>query len=250
MCTGQENVKAPLFSLVVTVLNEEKNLSGLCRELYEISHELPPYEIIIVDDGSSDGTVRVLKDIRKKILPHMRIISHDHNCGKSCALKTAIDHAYGRWIATLDGDGQDRPQDVLSLVKKACVAHDEKQIFVGVRKKRRDGFFRICATRIANKIRRFCLHDGCPDTGAPIKVFPRNTYQQLPFFEGQHRFLPALFQAYGCDLHCMEVVHRKREYGVSHYTNLQRAIDGFIDLLGVFWLIKRTHLPSKIKEWK
>ncbi|CAK7192787.1 Dodecaprenyl-phosphate galacturonate synthase [Commensalibacter sp. Nvir] len=237
------------LSIVVTVLNEEENILPVCKEISTILCQLPKTEIIFVNDGSTDKTLQRLIEAKKTILPSLTILSHDHCCGKSQALLTAIEKSQGRWIATMDGDGQDDPKDIISMWSIAANALNCPPLIVGVRLKRNDNLSRRFATRFANKFREFLLKDGCVDTGAPMKLFLKNDFLRLPHFEGVHRFLPALFKHYGIPLSCYPVHHRSRLNGISKYTNFNRAIVGLGDLFGVVWLLKRIKLPHKIDRY-
>jgi dolichol-phosphate mannosyltransferase len=243
---------------VTAVLNEADNIRPVCVELAEAVRSLPSCEIIFVDDGSRDGTVEALLAVRAEgVLPGLRVLCHDRRLGKSAALRTGIEAARGRWIATIDGDGQDDPSEIAGMLDLALTAEDEDQgqggggrapLVVGVRVRRRDTLSRRIATRLANGLRRRLLRDGCPDTGAPMKLFLRADFVRLPQFEGLHRFLPSLLGHYGVPLLCLPVRHRNRLHGQSKYTNLNRALVGIRDLLGVMWLNNRTRLPRRITE--
>jgi len=239
---------APVLSIVIAVLDERDNLPFVCKELAEACQSLPPSEIVFVDDGSRDDTVAVLQRMRADCLPNLRVLSHDHRCGKSAALRTGITAARGEWIATIDGDGQDDPRELEALLRLARSANGTPPLVVGVRTRRKDGWSRRFATRFANGLRRRLLRDDCPDTGAPIKLFQRDAFLRLPQFEGLHRFLPALFGSYGVPLVCHPVTHRPRLHGQSKYTNFNRALVGIRDLLGVIWLRNRTRLPKSVRE--
>ncbi|MBB2196412.1 MAG: glycosyltransferase family 2 protein [Gluconacetobacter sp.] len=239
----------PVLSIVAAVLNEAENIRPVCAELAEAARALPPCEIIFVDDGSTDGTVDALVAARTDgILPDLRILSHDRRLGKSAAVRTGVEAARGQWIATLDGDGQDDPMEIVRMFELAQKAQGPAPLVVGVRLRRQDTLSRRLATRFANGLRRRLLRDGCPDTGAPLKLFRRADFLRLPQFEGVHRFLPALFGHYGTPLLCQPVRHRNRLHGSSKYTNFNRALVGFRDLLGVIWLINRTRLPRRVTE--
>ncbi len=246
-----ETLSSPLLAVVITVLNEADNILPVCQELASASEGFPPHEIIIVDDGSSDATLERLLEARRSILPRLRILAHPHCLGKSAGLHTAIAAARAPWIATMDGDGQDDPRTISIMLDEAitCASHDATPLVVGIRRKRRDRFSRRLATRFANGLRRRLLHDGCPDTGAPLKLFPRELFLSLPQFEGLHRFLPALMGRYGAQLICLETTHRQRLHGSSKYTNFNRALVGIRDLLGVMWLQDRarpTRPPTEL----
>ncbi|AOX17877.1 glycosyltransferase [Kozakia baliensis] len=237
------------LSIVVTVLDEARNIAPVCQELASVLTHLPKEtEIIFVDDGSTDDTVKELQAVRRKELPGLRILSHDRRLGKSAALRTGIEAATGHWIATLDGDGQDNPFVIIEMLGRAEAAVGPAPLVVGIRRKRNDRFSRRFATRFANGLRRRLLHDGCPDTGAPMKLFSRTMFLRIPQFEGVHRFLPALLGTYGAPLICVETKHRARLHGQSKYTNFNRALVGIRDLLGVMWLQNRTRLPLRVTE--
>ncbi|GBR67644.1 glycosyltransferase family 2 protein [Gluconobacter kanchanaburiensis] len=236
------------LSVVMAVLNEAENILPVCQELAENFGADSSVEILAIDDGSTDATVKKLLEARQTLLPLLRIISHPKRLGKSAALRTGITAAKGKWIATIDGDGQDDPSAILKMLDCATSATGAPPLVVGVRRKRNDRLSRRIATRLANGLRRRLLNDGCPDTGAPLKLFPRDLFLQIPQFEGVHRFLPALLGHYGAPLICIEVQHRARLHGTSKYTNLNRALVGIRDLLGVIWLQNRTHLPDHLTE--
>ncbi|KXV49117.1 glycosyl transferase [Gluconobacter albidus] len=236
------------LSVVMAILNEADNILPVCQELAETFGADPSIEILAIDDGSTDATVKKLLEARQTLLPRLRIISHPKRLGKSAALRTGITAAKGQWIATIDGDGQDDPSAILTMLERATSTPDAPPLVVGVRRKRNDRLSRRVATRFANGLRRRLLNDGCPDTGAPLKLFLRDLFLQIPQFEGVHRFLPALLGHYGAPLICIEVQHRARLHGSSKYTNFNRALVGIRDLLGVMWLQNRTHLPDHLTE--
>ncbi|MXV45111.1 glycosyltransferase [Saccharibacter sp. 17.LH.SD] len=236
----------PQLAVVITVFNEAENVIPVCQELGSILASLSsPNEVVIVDDGSSDATLEKLFEARRTVLPQLRIFSHSRRLGKSASLRTAIQAARAPWIATMDGDGQDDPATIPHMLQTA-LAYDKQckiPLIVAVRRHRRDRLSRRVATLCANKLRSFILKDGCPDTGAPLKLFPRDLFLAMPQFEGLHRFLPALMNRYGAQLVCLTTQHRHRLSGSSKYTNLGRAIAGIRDLLGVLWLQARAR-PS------
>ncbi|QHI94934.1 glycosyltransferase [Aristophania vespae] len=242
--------ETPTLAVIVTVLNEAENILPVCEEISVALSSLPCYEVIFVNDGSEDATLERLIEARRLFLPQLRILNHSHCLGKSASLRTAISHARAPWIATMDGDGQDDPNEIPKLYQLAlkCAQNGEAPLIVGVRRKRRDRISRRFATRFANGLRRRFLNDQCPDTGAPLKVFLREKFLELPQFEGLHRFLPALMGSYGVTLHCLTVTHRPRLHGTSKYTNLNRALVGIRDLLGVKWLQKRTRYSREPTE--
>ena len=235
--------------MVIAVYNEADNLAPVCDELFPALQPLAPFEVVFVDDGSSDATAAVLADLARR---HggLRWLRHERHSAKTAALRTGIAAARHPWIATMDGDGQNDPRDLAGMLRLAWAAPPgaPAPLVAGVRPRRHDTLSRRLATRFANRLRQAVLADGCPDTGCGVKAFRRDDFLRLPAFEGMHRFLPALFQAYGHPLICQPVKHRPRLRGRSKYTNLGRALVGIGDLLGVLWLRSRTRLPGKVTE--
>lgn len=234
-------------SIVATVFNEEENIIPVCKEIKDVLPELPECEVVFVNDGSSDHTLDRLIEVKNTFLPALKIVSYDQCCGKSAALSIGIKAAEGKWIATLDGDGQDDPRDFIGMWKIVQAHLGKSLLVVGARLERNDRLSRRLATRFANGLRSRLLKDGCPDTGAPMKIFLKDDFMRLPEFEGLHRFLPALLGRYGVPFVCYAVHHRQRLNGFSKYTNFNRALVGVRDLLGVMWLLNRIRFPDKIK---
>jgi len=233
----------PLVSIVVAVLNEADNVEPVTREIMRAFDDAFSYEIVFVDDGSDDNTVARIRALDEG---HIRVVRHARRCGKSQAVRTGVAAARGRWIGTMDGDGQDDPADLAKMLRQALRAGGSPLV-AGIRVRRKDPIHRLIATRVGNGIRQALLNDGCPDTACGIKLFERRAFLQLPVFEGVHRFLPALFRSYGHPLMLHEVNHRPRAAGVSKYTNWGRALVGVGDLLGVMWLRSRTRAPQLIE---
>lgn len=236
------------LSVVIAVFNEEENAAAVARETLAALDADPELraaaEIVFVDDGSTDATVEALKAVGD---PRIAIVRHVGRCGKSQAVRTGVVAARGRWIGTMDGDGQNDPVDVVKMYALSQAAGGSPLV-AGVRRRRNDPVSRLVATRIANGIRQAILADGCPDTGCGLKLFERDRYLLLPVFEGQHRFLPALFRTYGHPLVLHDVNHRPRTAGKSKYSNIGRALVGVVDLLGVVWLRARTRAPKAVER--
>lgn len=205
---------------------------------------VPPREVIVVDDGSDDGTSDVLGDLERHV-PRLRVLRHDHRCGQSAALATGIRAARTHWIATLDGDGQNDPADIATLLE--LLEHSGPppgiQLIAGIRVRRADSPWKRLSSRIANSVRNFVLGDGTPDTGCGLKLIRRDAFLALPFFDHMHRFLPALIQRHGGQVATAEVNHRPRRRGRSKYGTLDRLWAGIIDMLGVLWLKRRMQAP-------
>lgn len=235
----------PRLSVVIAVLNEAENVRDVAREAAEALAKVGAFEIVFVDDGSTDETPAILAELTDD--PRIRLIRHDRRCGKSQAVRTGVLAARAAWIATLDGDGQNDPSDLPDMLDEARAA-PIPPLVAGIRVRRDDPRSRLIATRIANGVRASLLGDHCPDTGCGVKLFRRDDFLLLPCFEGMHRFLPALFQRYGHPLINHPVRHRARLRGVSKYTNWGRALVGVFDLAAYAWIVRRTHAPHVLPE--
>jgi glycosyltransferase involved in cell wall biosynthesis len=238
------------ISAVVPVKDEAGNVAPLAREidaaLKPLAPEMGAYEIIFVDDGSKDGTAEELKALRGEI-PALRVLRHARNLGQSRGIRTGVQAAKGSLIVTLDGDGQNDPADIPKLL--AALRRDPALAMVsGVRVKRRDTASRRLASRLGNRFRNLFLNDGAVDTGCGLKLFRREAYLALPYFDHQHRFLIALMRREGGDVGFVPVGHRPRGVGRSKYTNLGRLMVSISDLLGVRWLIRRHRGPAGTEE--
>jgi dolichol-phosphate mannosyltransferase len=224
-------------SVVVPVKDEAENVAELAREIAAALKAEPDYEIIFVDDGSSDATPRELKKLKTEI-GHFRPLRHARNLGQSRAIRTGVNAAKGEWVVTLDGDGQNDPADIPKLL--TLLRGDRTLGLVsGVRLKRQDKATRRLASRIGNGFRRSLLKDGAADTGCGLKAFRREAFLELPYFDHIHRYLIALVRRDGWDVAFVPVNHRARRAGRSKYTNFGRLIVSINDLLGVRWLQKR-----------
>ncbi len=237
----------PRLSVVIAVYNEAENVASVLDELTTALAGLQPFEVLFIDDGSTDATADTIAALAATH-PGLRLLRHDRRCGKTAALRTGIAAARSEWIATMDGDGQNDPADVPGMLALGLAAPGAPPLVAGIRLRRHDKLSRRLATRFANGLRQAVLADHCPDAGCGLKAFRRDDFLRLPAFEGMHRFLPALFQAYGHPLLCEPVSHRARLRGQSKYTNFGRALVGIGDMLGVIWLRSRTTLPHKVIE--
>ncbi|MBL8629615.1 MAG: glycosyltransferase [Rhodospirillaceae bacterium] len=245
--TESHTYNKPAFrlSVVVPMHNEAGGIARLMAEISAALSDFAPFEIIAVDDASRDRTLDELK-AALSVVPQLRIVQHDHNCGQSQATISGVLAARGTWVATLDGDGQNDPADILKLI----AARDERTgpdatLFIGHRTQRDEGH-KTTASKIANAIRAFILRDATPDSGCGLKLFHRDLFLALPRFNALHRFMPALTLRAGGGVVSVPVSQRPRTYGRSHYGIFGRGLIGLIDLLGVWWLMRR-HTQPKMK---
>jgi len=233
----------PELSVVVPVHNEAGNIENLITEIESALTGCCEFEIVYVDDGSDDGSAAELAGLRSGHA-RLRVLRHRNRSGQSAALWTGIAGARAAWIATTDGAGQNDPADIPALLNaRDAGAIDRLWMVAGVRRRRRDSTVKRLSSRIANAIRRRVLRDATTDTGCGLKLFRRDAYLALPFFDHMHRFLPALIRRAGGAVLEVPVNHRPRAAGASHYGMWDRAWVGLIDMLGVAWLQRRMKSP-------
>jgi dolichol-phosphate mannosyltransferase len=231
------------LSVVIPVCNEAQNVGPLASEIAAALATHRPFEIIFVDDGSTDTTAQAVRDARVHGIPEIRLIRHSQRSGQSVAVCTGVRAARAEWIATLDGDGQNDPADIPALLAAlASATHPDKlRLIMGNRRQsRKDTWLRRLSSRVANGVRGRMLRDGTPDTGCGIKLMHRATFLELPKFNHMHRFLPALYQRAGSEVISVPVRHRPRTQGKSKYGLNNRLWVGIVDLFGVRWLIRRA----------
>ena len=228
----------PALSVVVPVFNEEDNVAPLVAEIVAALRDRLAFEIVYVDDDSKDGTLARLQALKAEV-PELRVIHHQRQSGQSTAIRNGVKAARGTWIATLDGDGQNDPADIPKLLAERERADPAIKLFAGWRVERKDSGSKRWASKAANAIRSRMLRDATPDTGCGIKLFEREAFLELPYFNHMHRYLPALVQRAGYRAVSVPVGHRHRGSGVSKYNNFGRALAGISDLRGVAWRIRR-----------
>jgi len=229
---------AVAVSIVVPVRNEEGNLAPLIAEIAGALDGRWSYEIVYVNDGSTDSTGEKLADLKKRYA-QLRQIKHAASGGQSAAVRSGVRAARGAVVATLDGDGQNNPAFLPDLIAAVEKGNGRIGLAAGQPVGRKDTGFKKLQSRIANSVRNAILHDGTRDTGCGLKAFPREVFLAMPYFDGLHRFLPALVRREGYDIAYVEVVDRPRHSGVSNYGFLDRLWIGIMDLAGVWWLIRR-----------
>ena len=229
----------PQLSVVVPVHNERDNIVPLIEEIVAALRGRLALEIVYVDDASRDDSAAVLREARTRF-PELRVLRHLSQCGQSTAVRNGVKAARGAWIATLDGDGQNDPADIPKLLAARDAGEAAVKCYAGWRVDRRDDALKRVSSRVANAVRSRILRDATPDTGCGLKLFEREAFLELPYFDHMHRFLPALFQRAGWQVRSLPVNHRPRTRGVSKYGMWNRLWVGIVDLRGVGWLIRRA----------
>ena len=235
----------PHLSIVVPMHNEADGAASLIREIADTNADIP-HEIIAVDDASTDSTLNVLQSLKPDI-PQLRVLAHATNAGQSRAVRSGVLAAKAPVIATLDGDGQNPPGEIPKLY--AHLQETGVHLVGGERQKRQDSAAKLMASRLGNGVRKRLLHDTANDTGCGLKVFEREAFLRLPYFDHIHRYLPALMLREGYRTAFLPVSHRAREHGRSKYTNLGRLKVSLADLRGVRWLQSRARLPGDVTEY-
>ncbi|WP_130620777.1 glycosyltransferase [Dyella amyloliquefaciens] len=228
----------PQLSVVVPVFNERDNIPPLLAEIAAALRGKVDFEVVYVDDDSSDDSVAVLAG-QKPNYPELRIVRHLTRSGQSTAVWNGVRAARSPWIATLDGDGQNDPADIPKLLAERDKAQANVRLFAGWRTTRRDSFNKRISSKIANAVRSRMLKDSTPDTGCGLKLFDRDVFMRLPYFDHMHRYLPALVKRAGFQSTSVPVGHRPRTAGTSKYGMLDRLWVGIADLRGVAWLMRR-----------
>jgi dolichol-phosphate mannosyltransferase len=229
---------APTVSIIVPVRNEAENVAPLVEEIAAALDGRWNYEIVYVDDGSSDATGERLAAIMAR-RGNVRQIRHEKSSGQSAAVRTGVRAARGAIVATLDGDGQNNPAFLPDLITAIENGGTRVGLAAGQRVGRKDTGFKKFQSRIANGVRSRVLSDGTRDTGCGLKALRRDVFLSLPYFDGLHRFLPALVRREGYDIAYVDVIDRPRRSGVSNYGFFDRLWIGIMDLAGVWWLIRR-----------
>ena len=236
------------ISVVIPVKDESGNVVPLAREIgAALGRER--YEMVFVDDGSRDATAAELLSLRGE-LP-VRVVAHGRNLGQSRAVRTGVRAARAPLVVTLDGDGQNDPADIPKLIaafREGAANSPALGMVAGERAKRQDTWKKRLASRYANGIRRWILSDNAKDTGCGLKVFRRDAFLELPYFDHMHRYLITLMLREGHEVRFMPVGHRPRGAGRSKYGVWDRALVGLTDLVGVLWLKRRFRGPDQPKE--
>jgi dolichol-phosphate mannosyltransferase len=241
------NANDPVIAVVVPVRNEAGNIATLVAEIAKALDGQWRFEVIYVNDGSSDGSEAELKGLMAQY-PWLRRVRHKQSCGQSAAVSSGVSAARAPLIVTLDGDGQNDPAFIPAMLRALEAGAPRVGLIAGQRVKRKSGGFKKLQSRIANAVRGAVLRDGTRDTGCGLKAFRRDMFLSLPYFDGLHRFLPALVRREGYVIGYVDVVDRPRGAGVSNYGLFDRLWVGILDLAGVWWLIRRKKRVPEILE--
>ncbi len=231
------------YSVIIPMKNEEGNVADLIEELEAVMQNLQsPWELICIDDGSTDRTTQILEELTSK-KTYLKLIVFDKNYGQSSGFDAGFRRARGTFVITLDGDRQNDPADIPKLIH-AIADHD---LVCGIRQKRKDTWFKRIISILANSLRSRICHDGVQDTGCSLKIYRASCLEKIKMYNGMHRFLPALFTIEGFRITQIPVNHRQRTQGKTKYNLFNRSFNTIADLLAVRWMCKRQ-LKYKIKK--
>ena len=226
------------YSIIIPFYNEEANLSILTKEINEYLSNNIIYEIVFIDDGSTDNSY---KEAQKLISKYQKInfnlLNNLTNQGQSYSITKGIKIAKYENIITIDADCQNNPKDINNLIE--IYEKNKFKLIGGIRTKRKDNIIKIYSSILANLVRRILLNDNCKDTGCSLKVFEKKIFLMFPYFDGIHRFLPALFKGYGYNTKFISVDHRQRKYGKSKYGTFKRLLKGIRDIFIVKRIISK-----------
>jgi dolichol-phosphate mannosyltransferase len=228
----------PAVSVVVPVRNEADNIAPLVAEISSALTGRWTFEVVYVNDGSTDGTETALERLMSD-KSWLRQVKHAASCGQSAAVRTGVAATRAPIVVTLDGDGQNDPSFIPAMLQALEGGAPRIGLVAGQRVGRRSSPFKQFQSRIANTVRAAVLRDGTRDTGCGLKAFPRELFLSLPYFDGLHRFLPALVRREGYEIAYVDVIDRPRGHGISNYGLWDRLWVGLLDLFGVWWLIRR-----------
>jgi len=237
----------PAVSVVVPMRNEAENIAQLVAEIAAALTGRWPFEIVYVNYGSTDTTESALTGLMAE-RSWLRQVKHAASCGQSAAVRSGVEAARAPVVATLDGDGQNDPSFIPALLRALEAGAPRIGLVAGQRVGRRSSPFKRLQSRIANRVRAAILRDGTRDSGCGLKTFRRELFLGLPYFDGLHRFLPALVRREGYEVAYVDVIDRPRRHGISNYGMWDRLWVGILDLAGVWWLIRRRRRVPQVSE--
>jgi dolichol-phosphate mannosyltransferase len=243
---SSSNGPDPAISVVVPVRNEAGNVAPLVAEI-AAALQSHVFEVVYVNDGSTDATEQELRGLMAQ-RSWLRQVRHAQSCGQSAAVRTGVAAARAPIVATLDGDGQNDPAFLPALIAELEKGGPRRGLVAGQRVGRKATGFKKFQSRVANAVRGAVLKDGTRDTGCGLKAFRRDAFLALPYFDGLHRFMPALMRRDGFDIGYVDVVDRQRGHGISNYGFWDRLWIGILDLGGVWWLIRRRRRVPEAQE--
>tara|TARA_B100001057_G_C22723485_1_gene900662 strand:+ start:79 stop:759 length:681 start_codon:yes stop_codon:yes gene_type:complete len=224
-----------MFSVIIPLYNEEENINPLIKEIVYHLDRYKDYEIILIDDASTDNTENNINNLNIK---NLKILKNKTNLGQSFSIHRGVLNSLYETIITIDGDGQNNPSDIPVLLDQ-FFNDDDVKLIGGIRIKRQDNFIKIYSSKIANLVRSRILNDDCKDTGCSLKVFNKNIFLEFPYFNGIHRFLPSLFKGFGYKTIFIPVHHRGRKFGKSKYGTFNRLFKGIRDIIKVYKIINK-----------
>ena len=232
---------------MIPVYNERESLAPLLAELGALRGKVPPFEVVTVDDGSTDGSVDELRRLRPEH-PELHLVAFERNAGQTAAFAAGFRAARGRIIVTLDADLQNDPADVPALI--AELERSGASAVVGYRANRRDTGWKKIQSRIANGVRNWLNGETIRDTGCSLKAFRAEAVKSLPLFAGMHRFFPTLVKLQGGTVSEVPVRHRARRFGSTKYGMWNRVFRALVDALAVRWMQRRTFHYTIKEEWR
>ncbi len=238
-----EKSNHPTVTIVIPAKNEADNIRPLIHEIKAAMEGQFDYELIYVDDGSTDQTFEILKAVRDEGFKKLTVIRHQQSVGQSFSVLNGARHGLGEWLVVLDADGQNDPADIPGMLKAIQTAYAQDQMNVGIighRVNRRDDWVKRLSSKLANGFRNWMLKDGIPDVGCGLKAVRRDWYIRLPAFNHMHRYVPTLVQSLGGHMLVHPVNHRPRMAGTSNYGVWNRLWVGLVDVFGVRWLQMRA----------
>lgn len=234
----------PEISIIVPVYNEEGNLPLLIPEILSVMKNTSrKYEIILVDDGSTDNSLNIIKEFSTKYM-EVRYTRFRKNCGQSAAFDSGFKEAQGSLIVTIDADLQNDPADIPRLLSYI----PQYDVVCGWRAGRKDSLTKRISSKIANKTRNIFTKDGIHDTGCSLKVYKKAWLDKIRLYNGMHRFLPLLLRMEGAEIFEVKVNHNPRRHGKSKYNIRNRLFRSIYDLLAVRWMQKRRLIYEVIER--